>query len=77
MLWFTIWFMVILKIPILYLCYVMWWALKDAPDAAPETGPSGTSGGGGPPGGRRLGRRGGPHGTHSRRLVRARRRARA
>jgi hypothetical protein len=75
MVWFTIWFMVILKIPILYFAYVMWWALKDAPDS-PGTG-SDTSGGDGPSRGPRLGRRGGPHGTHSRRLFRAaRRRAR-
>jgi hypothetical protein len=73
MLWFTIWFMVILKIPALYLAYVIWWAVKDPP--AP-----GTAGGGGLP---RLddrprpwrprarrpvpGRRPGPHGTPARR----------
>ena len=33
MLWFTIWFMVILKIPALYLAYVIWWAVKDPPEA--------------------------------------------
>jgi hypothetical protein len=32
MLWFTIWFMVILKIPALYLAYVIWWAVKDPPE---------------------------------------------
>ena len=75
MLWFTLWAMVILKIPILYVCYIMWWAIKDAPDAQPEIGEGGGSGW--RPRGPRLGRRGGPHGTHGRRLVRAgRRRAR-
>ena len=33
MLWFTIWFMVILKIPALYLAYVIWWAVKDPPES--------------------------------------------
>jgi hypothetical protein len=75
MVWFTIWFMVILKIPLAYFGYVMWWSLKDSPDAYPEPG-SDAAGGGGPSHGPRLGRRGGPHGTYGRRLARrARRRA--
>ena len=36
MLWFTIWFMVILKIPVLYLAYVIWWAVKDPPQEASD-----------------------------------------
>jgi hypothetical protein len=46
MLWFTLWFMVILKIPALYLCYVIWWAVKDPPAAAPGTSGEGFGGGG-------------------------------
>src|SRR5215216_8092783 len=38
MLWFSIWFLVILKIPIAYLGYVIWWAVKDPP--GPSTGPA-------------------------------------
>jgi hypothetical protein len=78
MLWFSIWFMLILKIPIVYLAYVIWWAVKDPPE--PSTGPwlgaaEPGDGGGGVPGPerRRLprhplpGRRPGPHGTPVRR----------
>jgi hypothetical protein len=78
MLWFTIWFLVILKIPIAYLGYVIWWAVKDPP--APSTGPGSarvesTDDGGGT-GGPGLshrprkpipGRRPGPHGVPVRR----------
>ena len=31
MLWLTIWFTVILKIPAVYLAYVIWWSVKDPP----------------------------------------------
>ena len=79
MLWFSIWFLVILKLPIVYLGYVIWWAVKDPPE--PSTGPAfggqqgGDGGGGGVPGQerRRLprrplpGRRPGPHGAPARR----------
>jgi hypothetical protein len=44
-LWLTIWFMVILKIPAIYLACVIWWAVKDPP--APETGAAGNGFGGG------------------------------
>ncbi|MBD0291056.1 MAG: hypothetical protein ICV74_07360 [Thermoleophilia bacterium] len=67
MLWFVLWFMVILKIPILYLAWVIWWAVKDPPEA--DTGAAGEElGENGGPGWRphrprpRLGRRRGPHG---------------
>lgn len=71
MLWFTIFFLVILKIPALYLAYVIWWAVKDPPVEAS----GGSYGGGvGPrPSGPwlpRPGRRPGPHGKPSRRLAR-------
>jgi hypothetical protein len=74
-LWFYVWFLVILKIPVVYLAYVIWWAVKDPPDA--ETGEEGAGeaaeGGPGGPGRRRTpdrgrGRRGarGPHGAPAR-----------
>jgi hypothetical protein len=89
MLWFTIWFLVILKIPIAYLGYVIWWAVKDPP--APETGPGrgwagnvGDGGGGVESAGRRRlpprpipGRRPGPHGVPARRPVPSHARERA
>jgi hypothetical protein len=80
MVWFTIWFLVILKIPVAYLAYVIWWAVKDPP--APSTGPDfgqgsreDGDGGVGGPGRRRIGRRPvpgrrpGPHGSPLRRPV--------
>lgn len=75
MLWFTLWFTVILKIPALYLCYVIWWAVKDPPLEA-AGGASGSLGGGGVgPDPRRPhspvpGRRPGPHGSPERRQAR-------
>jgi hypothetical protein len=79
MLWFTIWFMVILKIPALYLAYVIWWAVKDPP--APSAGPgfAGHDSGPGirPPRPRDRGRLPRPHGGPSRRPVLLARRARA
>jgi len=71
MLWFIIFTMVILKLPIAYLAYVMWWSIKDAPDTA-GGGFSDDTGGSGPRHGPRLGFRGGPHGTHARRRNRVR-----
>jgi hypothetical protein len=78
MLWFTLWFMVILKIPILYLAWVIWWAVKDPPEAFAD-GPAAALGGDGGPGWRpslhrdRTGRpRGGPHGSPLRRPAPAR-----
>ena len=78
MLWFSIWFLVILKIPIAYLGYVIWWAVKDPPEpsAGFEYGRSESGNGGGGISGsdrRRLphkpvpGRRPGPHGVPARR----------
>jgi hypothetical protein len=85
MLWLTIWFMVILKIPAIYLAYVIWWSVKDPPAAASGATGEGLGGGGIEPPRRRgprapiAGRRPGPHGTSDRRrrepvpAVRARR----
>jgi hypothetical protein len=72
MLWFTLWFMVILKIPALYLCYVIWWAVKDPPLESGAAG-GGIGGGGVDFDPRRRphtpipGRRPGPHGSPDRR----------
>jgi hypothetical protein len=75
MLWATIWFMVILKIPALYLCYVIWWSVKDPPvEHSGEANESFGNGGIGPeprrPRSPVPGRRPGPHGSPSRRLAR-------
>ncbi len=76
-LWFYVWFFLILKIPAAYLAYVIWWAVKDPPEA--QTGESGAGEAGEDPGGgpgrrplpgRGRGRRDhGPHGVPSRRPV--------
>jgi hypothetical protein len=78
MLWFTIFFLVILKIPAAYLGYVIWWAVKDPPEpgtdpAYDRVSPGGGEDGGSPvwqpsSGGRWVpGRRPGPHGSPERR----------
>jgi len=46
-LWFTLWFLVILKIPALYLAWVIWYAVKDPPEEA-ATGDQEAGEGGGP-----------------------------
>jgi hypothetical protein len=70
MLWFTLWFMVILKIPALYLAYVIWWAVKDPPAPSPGPGFAGYDAGPGvigPPRRRGRGRLPRPHGGPARR----------
>jgi hypothetical protein len=78
MLWFTIFFLVILKIPAAYLGYVIWWAVKDPPEPGTDPAydrafPGGEDGGGPvwhPSSGRRWGAPGrhpGPHGSPERR----------
>jgi hypothetical protein len=75
-LWFTIWFLVILKLPAAYLAYVIWWAVKDPPE--PGRGPGGAGVPAADDGGPRLfvprrrrapvpGRHPGPHGSPARR----------
>ena len=76
MLWATIWFMVILKIPALYLCYVIWWSVKDPPvESSGGANDSFGSGGLGPeprrPRPPAPERRSRPHGSPARRLVRS------
>ena len=71
MLWFTLWFLVILKIPAIYLAWVIWYAVKDPPDAA-AGGEPGVDEGGGPgwrptTDRRRVRPRHGPHGGPARR----------
>jgi hypothetical protein len=90
MVWTTVWFLLILKIPVAYLAWVIWWAVKDPPqpgqcDPARVRRPVD----GFDPTGSRARRRllprprhPGPHGTPLRRgprvaLARARRRIRA
>jgi hypothetical protein len=75
MVWLTLWFLVILKLPALYLAYVVWWAVKDPP--TPGLDPTaGLGGGGHGPRPKRPrtrhpvpGRRPGPHGVPVRRPV--------
>jgi hypothetical protein len=84
-LWFYLIFLVLLKIPIVYLCYVVWWAVKDPP--VPGEGYAGAAGEAGPDGPdadsswwRRLRRpspRSGPHGSPVRRPQTATVRARS
>jgi hypothetical protein len=68
--WELIFMMLVLKIPLVYLCWVVWWAIK----AEPEPGEIGGSEGLNwrpwrPPAGPRP-RRGGPHGKRSRTATR-------
>ncbi len=81
MTWELIWMLVILKVPVLYLCLVVWWAVRAKPEplepalraVAGEPDPK--------PGwrfprpnarGRRLGPHGAPRRRHRRRVVRER-----
>jgi hypothetical protein len=72
MVWFTIWFLVILKIPALYIAWLVWWSVKDPPQ--PGTAEAGESLGGGgidfrprrDPRAPVPGRRPGPHGAPDR-----------
>jgi len=73
--WELIWLMVIMKIPILYLCWVVYWAIKAEPQheepvavlTAPDDGPPSAWR---PP---RRPRRPGPHGHPTRTYSRTRR----
>jgi hypothetical protein len=86
MLWFTLVFLVLLKIPLAYLAYVVWWAVKSPPEpgegyegTGSDVGSDGPSSGSPwwkPPVRDRRGRRG-PHGTPARRPAIAGTRARS
>ncbi len=32
MVWTTVWFLLVLKLPVAYLAWVIWWAVKDPPE---------------------------------------------
>ena len=46
MVWLAIWMTVMLKIPAVYLAYVIWWAVKDPPEAEAGSAGEGIDGGG-------------------------------
>jgi hypothetical protein len=71
--WLGIVFLVILKIPVLYVCWVVWWAIKAEPEVGTQGGTEGLEGINWrpwrkPPGSRPP--RGGPHGGRSRKAGR-------
>jgi len=72
--WELIWLMLIMKIPILYLCWVVYWAIKSEPRKE-EPVTAGVPNDDGPPGWRPRSRprRPGPHGQPTRTYVRSRR----
>lgn len=72
--WLGIVFLLILKIPIVYVCWVVWWAIKAEPEVGSQGGNEGLSAINWkpwkrPPGSRTP--RGGPHHGRSRRATRA------
>jgi hypothetical protein len=74
--WELIWLMLIMKIPILYLCWVVYWAIKAEPERD-EPAPARVVDGDGPAGWRprRRSPRPGPHGRPTRTYARSRRAA--
>jgi len=65
--WTLIVFLIILKIPIVYVCWVVWWAIKSEPEVGTEGGNEGVNWKpwrGSP---RSRPPRGGPHGRRRRR----------
>jgi hypothetical protein len=72
--WLGIVFLLILKIPILYVCWVVWWAIKAEPEIGAEGGNEGLEGINWKPWRRPPGaqpRRGGPHDRQQRKTARA------
>jgi hypothetical protein len=70
--WFAILFLVVLKIPLGYICWVIWWAVKAEPEVGTEGGTEGLEGINWkpwrrPPGSRPPRR--GPHGGRSRKAT--------
>ncbi len=64
--WELLFMMLLLKIPLVYLCWVVWWAIKAEPEIGTEGGTEGLNW---KPWRRHPGprpRRGGPHGSRSR-----------
>jgi hypothetical protein len=37
MVWETVFFLIVLKIPVVYLAFVVWWAIRPAPDGSMPT----------------------------------------
>ena len=70
--WELIWLMVIMKIPILYLCWVVYWALKSEPRPEEPAAVVTAADGGDPPPWRpgRRPRSSGPHGRPARSYAR-------
>ena len=71
--WELVFMMLVLKIPIAYLCWVVWWAIKAEPEGDAEGGNEGLEW---KPWQHRPGprpRRGGPHGSRARPAMRSRR----
>jgi len=69
--WELIFMMLILKIPLVYLIWVVWWAIKAEPEVGDEGGTEGINW---KPWQKRPGprpRRGGPHGTRPRPATRS------
>jgi hypothetical protein len=73
--WELIWLMVIMKIPIVYLCWVVYWAIKSEPRPEQPVVVQAAGDDDGPPLWRRdrRPRRPGPHGRPTRRYARTRR----
>ena len=73
--WELIWLMVIMKIPILYLCWVVYWAIKSEPEREEPVRTPAVNDDGPPPAWRprRRPRRPGPHGHPTRTYARTRR----
>lgn len=46
--WAFVWMMVVLKLPIVALLYIVWWAMRQEPLPEDEPADSGTGGGGTP-----------------------------
>jgi hypothetical protein len=68
--WELIFMMLVLKIPLVYLCWVVWWAIRAEPEVGADGGSEGVNW---KPWERPAGprpRRGGPHGSRSRRTGR-------
>jgi hypothetical protein len=72
--WELIWLMVIMKIPIVYLCWVVYWAIKSEPRPEQPAALVATDDGSEPPWRpSRHPRRPGPHGRPTRSYARSRR----
>jgi len=71
--WELIFMMLVLKIPIAYLCWIVWWAIKAEPEVGTEGGNEGLAWQPWRPQRGPRPRRGGPHGSRARPAARSRR----